>query len=201
MTAGPHWTAGDVIVVRHQWRGRVWHAHPAIVVDDSSDPLVLFKPAGAVRQVSNFDYTSGQIAPPVPKPWYSTDALVIIPVGAEHAVSLFWQERGGPFLCWYVDMQAPFRRAGGGIVTWDRTLDIVAAPDLAWRLKDEDQLARAVTLAWMTAEEADRVLAEARRVGAAMDARAPPFNNPWPDWRPDPTWGVPVLPEDWATTV
>jgi hypothetical protein len=192
------WTPGDVIPVRHQWRGRVWFAHPAIVVEDRPERLVLFEPAGAVRQSSHFDFETGDIQPPAPKQRHTTDALIILDPNAGHAISLFWAQGGGPFLCWYIDMQVPFRRAGGGIVTWDQTLDIVAAPSLQWRWKDQDQLDRAQALGWMTAEEAGRVRAEGERVAQMIQSRAAPFSEDWPSWRPDPSWPTPVLDEDWG---
>src|SRR5579872_104673 len=194
----PRWAPGETIAVRHQWRGAVMFAHAATVVEDTGDRLVLFEPAGAVRQSSHFDFETGVITPPSPKPRHTTDALILLEAGAAHAVSLFWREGGGPFLCWYVDMQAPFRRAGGGIVTWDQTLDIVAGPDLRWRWKDEDQLARAVALEWTTADEAAAIRAEGERVAARIEARASPFDEAWPAWRRDPTWPAPRLPDDWA---
>lgn len=191
------WRPGAVIPVRHQWRGRVWFAHAAVVVEDSADRLALYEPAGAVRQSSRFDFASGEITPPRPQARHTTDALILIEPRAAHAVSLFWREGGGPFLCWYVDMQAPFRRAGGGIVTFDHILDIVAGPDLRWRMKDEDQLARAVELGWMTAEAAADVSAEGERVVRRIEARAAPFDAAWPEWKPDPAWPTPGLAADW----
>lgn len=95
-------------------------------------------------------------------------------------------------------MQAPFRRAGGGIVTWDQALDIVVGPDLNWRWKDEDQLDLAPGLGWMTTEDARHVREEGGRVVQRIGARAAPFDEDWPQWRPDPTWPMPVLCADWA---
>ena len=181
------WVAGDVIPVRHQWRGRVWFAHPAIVVDDTPGRLILFEPAGSIRQWGHFDFATGVIEPPTPSARHTTDALILLSADAAHAVSAFWKQGGGPFLCWYVDMQAPFRRAGGGIVTWDHTLDIVMGPDLVWRWKDQDQLDLAAGLGWMTTEEARLVRAEGERVVEMIESRATPFTESWPDWRPDPT--------------
>jgi hypothetical protein len=193
------WCVGDVIPVRHVWRGAVWFAHPAIVVDDTPDRLIVYEPAGSVRQWSFFDHETGAITPPRPQTRHTTDALMILPAGAAHAISLFWGEGGGPFLCWYVDMQAPFRRAGGGVVTWDQELDIVAGPDLRWKWKDEDHLARLSELGWATEAEALEIRREGERVVDMIERRAAPFNEDWPDWRPDPAWPIPRLPEDWAT--
>ena len=194
----PSWRRGDVIPVRHVWRDAVWFAHPAIVVEDSAERLVLFEPVGAVRQCSAFDFATGHIDPPRAQPRHSTDALIVLQPGAAHGVSLFWAAGGGPFLCWYVDLQTPFHRAGGGIVTWDQSLDIVVGPDRRWRLKDEDHLARLPVLGWMTVDEAAEVRREAARVAERIEAGAAPFNDTWLGWRPDPAWPLPSLPADWA---
>ena len=50
-----------------------------------------------------------------------------------------------------------------------------------------------------TAEFAAAVRAEGERVVELIERRAPPFGEDWPAWRPDPAWGVPELPEGWAT--
>ncbi len=192
------WARGEVILVRHQWQGRVWFAHPAIVVEDTSERLILFEPAGSARQWSHFDFEAGAIGPPTPGRRHSTDALIILDSDAAHAVSLFWKEGGGPFLCWYVDMQAPFRRAGGGIVTWDQTLDIVADAGLNWRWKDLEPLDQAARWGWMTEEEARLVRAEGDRVVEMIESRGRPFSEDWPDWRPNPAWPIPSLHPDWA---
>ena len=198
MAAEMSWCAGETITVRHQWRSRVWFAHPAIVVEDRPERLVLFEPAGSIRQASHFDYATGEIQPPTPRPRHTTDALIILCPDAAHAVSLFWAAGDGRFLCWYVDMQAPHRRAGDSIVTWDQTLDIVADRDLNWRWKDQDQLDLAVGLGWMTTEEAGRVRDEGERVVQMIEARTAPFGEGWPDWRPNPDWPKPALRADWA---
>jgi hypothetical protein len=195
----PNWSPGDVIPVRHIWRETVWYAHAATVVEDTPERLVIYEPAGALRQWSHFDFDTGRIEPPRPQRRHSTDALILVDTGAGHAVSLFWRERGGQFLCWYTDIQRPFRRAGGGFVTWDQALDIVAGPDLRWRWKDEDHLARMPALGWITDDEAAEVRREGQRVIERIERRDAPFGEDWPNWRHDPAWPVPALPEDWAT--
>jgi hypothetical protein len=197
-TPAPRWNPGETIVVRHVRREQVWFAHSAIVVEDTGERLVLFEPAGAIRQSSHFHFDSGQIDPPMPKARHSTDALIIMQAGAAHAVSLFWAEGGGPFLCWYVDLQKPFRRVSNGVTTWDQSLDIVVGPDLRWRWKDEDHLARLPQLGWMTSDEAAEVRREGLRVIDMIEGRQAPFNEDWPGWRPDPSWPTPALPHDWA---
>ncbi len=193
------WRPGETIPVRHVWRERVWFAHPAIVVEDTPDRLALYEPAGAVRRWSHFHFGTGHIEPPRPQRRHSTDALIILEPGAAHAVSLFWREGGGPFLCWYVDLQAPFRRAGGGIVTWDQQLDIVVTPDRLWSWKDEDHLAASVELGWISPGEAAEIRREGEAVVHRIEACAPPFDGSWNGWKAKPEWRLPALPDDWET--
>lgn len=83
------WKPGEVIPVRHQWRGAVWFAHPAVVVEDTPERLVLYEPAGSIRQWGHFDFHTGRIEPPAPQVRHTTDALIILEAGAAHATSLF----------------------------------------------------------------------------------------------------------------
>ena len=48
----------------------------------------------------------------------------------------------------------------------------------------------AITLAASLRAEAEDVIRRAQ-------ANEPPFCDPWPEWRPDPSWGLPRLPDGW----
>jgi hypothetical protein len=191
------WARGATVDVRHVWRERVWFAHPAIVVEDSPQRLVLFEPAGTIRQWSHFDFETGEIEPPRPMARHTTDALIVMEPGAAHAVSLFWRAGSGDFLCWYVDLQCPFVREPNGIITWDQHLDIVVAPRRSWVLKDEDHLEAALGLGWLSPDESAAVRREANTVIARIEAGEPPFDETWRHWRPDPAWAIPSLAEGW----
>ena len=71
----------------------------------------------------------------------------------------------------------------------DEKLDLVVSPDGSVRWKDEDELQLAAELGPLDAGE---VRAEAKRVLAA-----PPWPSGWEDWRPNPAWGAPALPDGW----
>jgi hypothetical protein len=85
-----------------------------------------------------------------------------------------------------------------GVDTRDHTLDIVASPDLDWHWKDEDEAAARVEHGIDSAEFAAAVRAEGARVIELIERRAEPFGGEWPSWRPQPSWGVPALPEGWS---
>ena len=196
--AGAAWRPGEVIVVRHVQDDRVWSANAAIVVEDRPMRLVLYTPLGAAMQNSRVDWTTGRFEGPTPQRRHTTDALVILTPGAGHAVTAMFHGSGGPFICWYVDLQEPFRRVSDGIVTCDQSLDIVIGEDRRWRWKDEDHLARSVELGWRTQGQADVIRREGEGVIAALERGAAPFSGAWPSWRADPDWPVPELSDDWA---
>lgn len=117
--------------------------------------------------------------------------------GAAHAVSVFWRAADWEFLCWYVDLQAPFARTTTGFESEDYVLDIVIPPDFAWYWKDEDEFAAAQRVGRFSAAQATAIRAEGESVVEAIEARGWPFDAGWERWRPDPAWMLPMLPDRW----
>lgn len=111
---------------------------------------------------------------------------------------MFYDIDTGAFRSWYIDMQLPNRRTADGIVTQDCALDITADAELNWKWKDKEEFEQLEAMGWITAVEKARLQAEAELVIERIEQRRAPFNEPWPDWRPDPSWTVPSLPQDWA---
>jgi hypothetical protein len=197
------WSRGETVVIRDvrqagPQRGCVTHASAAIVVEDSPTRLALFEPLGTDMRTGQIDWATGAFNGPHPQKRHTTDRLTIGTPGASHAVSLMFLGGGGPFICWYVDLQEPFRRVPDGIVTCDQALDIVIGPDRAWRWKEEDHLARMVEMGWIAASRARALYEEGEAVIEAARRGAAPFDDRWVNWRPDPTWPTPSLPDDWA---
>ena len=193
-----HWQPGDHVVLREIWHGRVWSGRPYIVVEDSPNRLLLYAGAG-VRWVK--PDPSDRLLKPAwvlrEDTWY-TEALRIVTPGSHHSILLLWTAGFRDLLLWYVNLEAPMIRTPIGFDYLDQLLDIEIAPDLsAWNWKDEDEFEDAVTASLLTSEEAHLVRAEGEKVIAALYARHPPFDEPWPEWRPNPDWTPPVLPEGW----
>ena len=192
------WNYGDTILARHIFRNKVWYAIPAFVVDDSSDRLVTFFPAGTKLKITWVDFNKGSIDGPCTHFWHTNDVLTICEYGALHSVSLFWKTGGCHFANWYIDFQDPMRRTPDGIVTFDRSLDIVVSPDMKWRWKDEDHYRRIQELGWITSEMVELIEKERQIVVERIENRENPFSEPWQEWRPDSSWTIPELPSDWA---
>jgi len=96
---------------------------------------------------------------------------------------------GGRFTNWYVNFERESARRGACFDIVDEKLDLVVAPDGTVRLKDEDEFEEAARADFLDANE---VRAELERVLAE-----PPWPTGWEEWRPDPAWATPELPEGW----
>ena len=207
--AGP-WSSGTTIVQQEVWRGRLWSARPMTVVEDRGDFLALWCPAGTrwktattpptrpraptraerfVLSLTRGDWVLGDFT-------WAVSTLILMRAGDWHAVWASWRE-GGEWWGWYVNLQRPFHRTHQGFQTMDLLLDIVVEPGRQWHWKDEDEFAALVAAGVIDATEAARVRDEAQRVIGRVQASAPPFNERWHDWRPEPSWPLPQLPAGW----
>ena len=187
------WGAGEVVVVREVWLGRVFTARPWIVVSDDPDRLLLWiwrgtrtmTPDGPHIPSDDWTLVEGEFA---------RNALRIVTPGGRHSILHFFGDDGG-FEGWYVNIERPFRRSAVGFDFLDLELDLFVRPDGSWDLLDEDELDEAVARGVIAVGEAAQVRAEADRVLAAW-----PFPTGYEDFSPDPDWQKrPALPAGWDT--
>jgi hypothetical protein len=171
--------------------GRVWRANAARVVEERGEELVLWSPAGIARKVP-LDPAGAEIRIPQPE-WTLGDritpdeSLVVVRPGARWSLWHFWNQ--GRFVFWYVNFERHLGRTATCLDYVDDKLDLVVAPDGTVRWKDEDELELAAAAGHV---DADEVRAEAEAVLAS-----PPWPTGWEDWRPDPVWEPPRLPDGW----
>jgi hypothetical protein len=124
-----------------------------------------------------------------------------MPPGTAHSVSLSWEVEDGTrrLLKYFVNLEEPFRRTAIGFDTQDHTLDVEISPALAWRWRDEDELANHVAEGFYTPELAAAARAEGRRVIEAVLSGAHECVRGWPRWAPPRAWQVPTFPDGWDT--
>jgi hypothetical protein len=191
------WQPGERIVRRELCLGRPWLGQAAIVVADTDDLLVLYIAGDSELAYPDGDWPGGR------HPWHGKDrwrghgVLQLQRPGEAHAVWLFWQGPERSLRCWYVNLQAPFRRTAGGIDTEDHELDIVIEPDGAWRFKDDEWLDEWVRLGRWTEAEVAAIRAEGARVAADLEAGRRWWDEHWAGWRPNPEWCGGDLPTGW----
>ncbi len=130
--------------------------------------------------------------------WTRTHVLMIHEPHRLGAVWLFWSGTDWSFLNYYVNLGAPLEPSPAGFDTEDYLLDVVIAPDLSWRWKDEDEFAVAIEHELISPVLLHAVRAEGRRFIEEAETRQFPFNQGLEHWRPEPDWGVPELPANWA---
>lgn len=180
------------------------------VVRDDADLLVLWLAPGT--QIAWWSLPDGRDPRAVPvdrrfhqrmstseRTWQGSGVLRVVPVGAEYQVVHFWDGEGA-FEGWYVNLERRLvrpedRRDRGD--TLDRHLDLVVAPDLSARWKDEDEATAAVAAGHLPALD----LASARRTGDEVLADLPGWLETvgdWRGWTPADGWDTPLrLPADW----
>jgi len=211
-TSTAFWEPGSQILWRYRENaGAHFHiARPVTVVRDDEDLLAVWLAPGTecVKPVLA-DGTSVHAEPlesRYTKPrtvqrdrWFGTGVLKLARPGLPWSVWLFW-EPGWQFKNWYVNLEAPLERWAGGVDSEDHFLDITVEPDRSWQWRDEDEFAQAQQDGLMGPELAEQVRDAGRSAVEVIRAWGPPFSDGWPDWRPDPSWTVPFLPEDWDRT-
>ena len=204
------WSQGDTIVLQEVWQGRVWAARPMTVVSDDGDSVALWFPKGTRWKAPTTpptrprEATRGERLATCLKhgDWIFHDAawdvstLAFMREGDWHALWISWLE-GGEHLGWYVNLQEPFHRTRHGFETMDLALDLIIDPDRTWRWKDEDELEHFVERGVFDSETATRIREEGLRIARRAERNEPPLNGSWPEWRPDPAWGSPELPQGW----
>jgi hypothetical protein len=187
---------GDSVLLRTVVQGRVREALPLTLVEETGEQVALYcapgtrnmRPTTSIRHGNLTSYDDGWDY--WEDTWRDNHVLWLASFGKPHLLNLFWNGEW-TFLGWYVQLQDPLRRTRFGFDTRDHALDVWVEPDGSWEWKDEDELARAVELGLFGPEEASAARATGERVVAER-----PWPTGWEDWRPDPAWQLPRLPED-----
>ena len=194
---------GDSILLREIFRGTVWAARPATLVQDRDDLVAAYLAPGMRWKRPVLADTGERLRMPADD-WHLDDAvwtgarmLHLMEPGAAHAIHLWWLAPDWRFGGWYVNLQEPIRRTPLGFDYMDHMLDIVIEPDLSWRWKDEHEITEAVASGMVTKTWADAVRREGERVIERLEARLSPFCDDWESWQPDPAWPIPELPVGW----
>lgn len=204
MSTTSHWTTGSQIVYREIWRGKIWTARPVIVVQDTSELIVLYLPlgtrwklpAGKREDYFHFLQTGEWIL--ADATWLPGDTLFLLHPDEAHAVHVMWGPENREFVGWYINLQEPARRTELGFDFLDQELDICVTPDLSeWVWKDEEHLVRALADERFSASQVSAIRAEGKRAIDRVQAKASPFNNDWEAWTPPSEWSIPSLPEGW----
>ena len=128
--------------------------------------------------------------------WTTNHALILVRDGDPCDIRLFWSE-SWEFKGWYVNLQDPVRRVPTGWDTADHVLDLWVDPGGRWAWKDEHEFAEAIRIGRFSETEAEAIRAAGRAVIPKIEAQVWPFDRSLIEWRPDPGWSMPGMPDDW----
>jgi uncharacterized protein len=200
-----YFSPGQTVVLREVAGKKIWRASPYTVVWDDAELIVLYSPIGVLSKYHLMP--DGKRVKPnqkVRSEWVLTDmkwekfyVLRLSIPGTNYSVLIFWDYPSKKLDVWYINLEDPLRRTVLGFDLTDNFLDVIVEPDLsAWHWKDEDELAEAVGIGLVSPEKASDLYTEGEKAAKWIQSGKSPFNK-WVDWRPDPSWKVPVLPDGW----
>jgi hypothetical protein len=188
------------VAIREVWRGRIWLARAWRLVDETPDVVVLANRPGSETRVPVGDDGARLRVPQdgwrLRRSRWENWTLRVARRGDPFSTLLFFDDCG-TFLSWYVNFERPLVRTHIGWDTLDWKLDLVALPNGTARLKDEDELEEAIALELFSSDDAAGFRAEGEHAARSIIERRPPFDEPWEEWRPDPAWQLPELPDGW----
>ena len=75
--------------------------------------------------------------------------------------------------------------------------EIISVTDAETSGKINIEAERVINRGLISAEQAGALRTESEIILENMQNGEPPFSQGWEQWRPDPTWTRPVLPEGW----
>jgi protein associated with RNAse G/E len=202
------WKPGDVIAWRGVYRNRVWHAMPTFVVKDTLQGLVLALMPGTDCMVEE-NYIKGKKNGRrrwdfkdenwrLEKfTWHTNRLLFILEPEKYYSTIFFWNHERNEFVSYYINFQLPFRRTQCGIDTLDLELDIDANPDFSFEWKDLDDYKKGIETGIILPEWVDEIEIAKTEVLDRLAKRLYPFDGSWLNWKPDPNWAPPKLPQNW----
>jgi len=202
------WKPDDRIMWRGMYRNQVWHAQTVIVVKDTSEETVVallpgtecIAPEGYLKGKKyaqrRWDHKNSPWKLEKFR-WHTNRLLCLVEPEKFYSTILFWRNESNEFLCYYVNFQVPFQRSHWGIDTLDLDLDLVIHPDFSFEWKDVNEYQKAMECEIISPEWIHGIEAAKPEILERLEKRHYPFDGLWLDWKPDPRWSPPTLPENW----
>jgi hypothetical protein len=207
------WQTGETCVLRGIVNHQVWSALSAIMVKDQPEETVLLLipgaqcaiPEGLWRRRMNQDYPHGSRWKESRQEnfvlreftWQTNRVLILLEPEKYYSCFLFWEHFTSQFGCYYINYQLPYRRSHCGFDTLDLDLDIVVDPQFNWKWKDEEEYRAGILEGGIQDEWVIGIEGSHLEVFDRIARRSYPFDGSWLDWRPEPGWEPPTLPDGW----
>jgi len=182
---------------------KVFWAYPTIVVQDSSELIALYMPAGVLGKDTTHKPTPQEILSVdeiqiADCTWNRTDVLFLM-VPGEAFSTYVMRETGTKLLdCWYVNLQEPIQRTSIRFDTMDNMLDIVISPDMSqWKWKDDDEFTAAQAFGIYSEEKASEIWTAGEEAVRLITSERRSMYERWATWQANPKWEIPKLAPLW----
>jgi uncharacterized protein len=196
-------SAGEHATFRGIGNRQVFWTYPTIVVQDTSDLIVLYLPAGVLGKNTDHRPTPTEVMSTnvfnvVDHQWTRTDVLMMIVPEESFSTYIMWETGTKNLDCWYVNLQEPIRRTSIGFDTTDNWLDVVISPDMSeWHWKDEDEFKEAQKVGLYSTEKVAEIFAKGERAVRLITKERRALYEQWKEWQVNPEWNLPMLSPDW----
>jgi hypothetical protein len=201
------WLSGENATLRGVG-SKVFWAYPTIVVQDTSDLIVLYMPSGVLGKDTDHRPTPQELLSFPNKinivdcQWDRTDVLFLIVPGDSFSTYIMWKTGTKILDCWYINLQEPIRRTEIGFDTMDNMLDVVVNPDMTeWRWKDDDEFAEAQKIGFYSSEKAREIWAEGEKAVRLITSERRSLYKKWEKWQANPEWEIPRLSPFWDKVI
>lgn len=206
------WNPGDNVALRGMYQNRPWYIQSAIVVKDSPEEIALtifpgaecVAPYGYIHQRHGSEGKWDRWQEMLTIPWHqekylfhTNRFLILLKPDEFYATIYIWQHETNLFQCYYINFQLPFQRSHCGFDTFDLELDLVIEADYNWRWKDAEDYQRGIEAGILLPEWVRGLEKAQKHVFEKLEQRQYPLDGHWLDWKPDPAWTAPKLPENW----
>lgn len=206
------WNPGDLVVVRGIFNNCIWIAQSSLVVKDDEREVALALLPGAECRMPD-GYINGKHGPGgkwdrwgdylnrnpdlQSFTWHTRRLLLLMEPDTYYGTVLFWEESSDQFINYYINFQTPFKRSERGFDFLDLELDIIIEPNFIWHWKDTDEYQSGIQQGVIHDEWVRNIENAKKEVFIKLENRLYPFDGSWLDWKPDPNWSSPALPENW----
>jgi predicted RNA-binding protein associated with RNAse of E/G family len=184
----------DVVVKRNIRCGRIWSAHPQLVLSDDGHELVTLGIPGTTGRVARAEdgiasvrhaFASGEWQLE-PKRWHRFVAVSRHQPDRHYNLTHLFDAESGEFLSWYVNFERPIARHDDGLVidTLSYWLNLIVLPTGKTFWKDTDHWNWAVAECLYSPSEVIAVERLRDQLVAAAGRGTGPFDGSWTEWSP-----------------
>jgi len=129
--------------------------------------------------------------------WIRNRILFFLEPNKYYAICMFWHHASNKFSNYYINFQLPYSRTALGFDTLDLDLDIVVSENYEWKWKDVDEYQAGIKDGGINDEWVRGIENSKEEVLTRINNHSYPIDGSWINWRPDPLWSLPKLPDKW----